>query len=149
MTQPTFSLAYTSVRTDLIASVVDLWRKTSSGKHSIEVVIAVDANNERAIAEARKVPNAKVVVQPEAPFNCVRGWNLAAAYTTGKVIIAVADDFKPCVDWDEKMFTLKTGWVDEDWTVHTEDGYVHNLMVLSLEHEIIMFPCGLTFTSLT
>lgn len=132
MTQPTFSLAYTSVRADLIASVVDLWRKTASGKHDIEVVISVDANNEKAIAEARKVPNAKVVVQPEAPFNCVRGWNLAAAYTTGKVIIAVADDFKPCVDWDEKMFTLKTGWVDEDWTVHTEDGYVHNLMVLSI-----------------
>jgi hypothetical protein len=132
MTQPIFSLAYTSVRAEAIPGVVDAWRKTASGKHTIEVVISVDGNNAKAIEAAQKVPDAKVVIQPEPPFNCVRGWNLAAAATTGKVIIAVADDFKPCQDWDEKLFTLKTGWIDEDWTAHTEDGYVHDLMVLAI-----------------
>jgi len=132
MSQPTFSLAYTSTREKMIGPVVEQWRKAASGKHSIEVVIAVDGNNEACQAAAKAVPDAKVVVQGEEPFNSTRGWNAAAAGTTGKVIICVADDFKPCQDWDEKMFTLKTWWIDEDWTVHTEDGYVHNLMVLSI-----------------
>jgi hypothetical protein len=132
MTQPIFSLAYTSARPDDIFSVVELWRKTATGRYPIEVVISVDAPNARALEQARRVPEALAVVQEKAPFNCVRGWNAAAAATSGKVIIAVADDFKPCQDWDDKLFTLKTGWMEEDWTVHTEDGYVHNLMVLAI-----------------
>lgn len=132
MSQPTFSLAYTSVRANVIHQVIDLWRKTASGKHSIEVVIAVDGNRPDCATAAALVPDAKVVVQHDAPYNSTRGWNRAAEATCGKVIIAVADDFKPCQDWDEKLFTLKTGWVDEDWVVHTEDGYVHNICVLSI-----------------
>lgn len=132
MTQPTFSLAYTSVRADVIPIAVETWRRMASGKHPIEVVIAVDGNNPKSIEYAHRVPDAKVVVQDTPPHNSVRGWNLAAANTTGKVILAIADDFKPCQDWDDKLFTLKTGWTDEDWTAHVEDGYVHNLMVLAI-----------------
>lgn len=132
MSEPVFSLAYTSVREQMIGPVVDMWRKAASGKHAIEVVIAVDGNNPGCIAAAKAVPDAKVVIQGETPFNSTRGWNAAASGTTGKVIICVADDFRPCQDWDEKMFTLKTGWVDEDWVIHTEDGYVHTLCVLSI-----------------
>jgi len=132
MAQPTFSLAYTSVRADVIPIAVETWRRTASGKHTVEVVIAVDGNNLKAIEYAKHVPDAKIVIQDEPPYNSVRGWNLAAAATTGKVILAIADDFKPCQDWDEKLFTLKTGWIDEDWTAHTEDGYVHDLMVLAI-----------------
>jgi hypothetical protein len=132
MEQPIFSLAYTSVRAAMIGQVVEMWRKTSSGKHRIEVVISVDGNRPDCIAAAQAVPDAKVVIQGEEPFNSTRGWNAAAVGTTGKVIICVADDFRPCQDWDEKMFTLKPGWVDEDWVIHTEDGYVHNICVLSI-----------------
>lgn len=129
---PTFSLAYTSVRANLIEKIAELWRKSSSGLHPIEVVIAIDSNHPECIEAAKRVPDATVVIQNEAPFNSTRGWNAAAAATTGKVIICVADDFRPCEGWDEKMFTLKTGWTDEDWVIHTEDGYVHNICVLSI-----------------
>lgn len=132
MSEPVFSLAYTSVREHMIGPVISMWRKAASGNYSIEVVIAVDGNNPACIAAAKMVPNAKVVIQGEEPFNSTRGWNAAAAETTGKVIICVADDFRPCDGWDEKMFTIKTGWTDEDWVLHTEDGYVHNLCVLSI-----------------
>lgn len=132
MSEPVFSLAYTSVREQMIGPVVEMWRKAASGKYTIEVVIGVDGNNPLCIAAANAVPDAKVVIQGEEPFNSTRGWNAAAAATTGKVIICVADDFRPCLAWDEKMFTLKTQWMDEDWVVHTEDGYVHNLCVLSI-----------------
>ncbi len=109
-----------------------MWRATASGKHSIEVVVCVDGNRPDCATAASQLSDVKVVTQPDAPYNSTRGWNKAAEATTGKVIICVADDFKPCQDWDEKLFTLKTGWTDEDWVVHTEDGYVHDLCVLSI-----------------
>jgi glycosyltransferase involved in cell wall biosynthesis len=130
--QPSFSLAYTSVRAASVVPVINAWRSSATGRHPIEVVIAVDGNGQATLAEARKVPEARVLIQPEPPFNCVKGWNLAASATTGKVIIAVADDFRPCPAWDEKLFTLRTGWMDEDYAVHVEDGYVHDLMVLAI-----------------
>jgi len=132
MAQPTFSLAYTSVRAAYIQNVIDLWRRTSTGKYPIEVVIAVDEDRPVTHHAASTVKDAKVVIQKETPFNCVKGWNLAAAHTTGKIIIAVADDFRPCNDWDEKLYTLKSGWEDEDWLAHTEDGYVHDIAVLGI-----------------
>lgn len=132
MSEPIFSLAYTSVRSEMIQGVVASWLAASSGRHKIEVVISVDGNNPESIEAAQAVRDARVVIQNEPPFNCVRGWNLAAEHTTGKVIIAVADDFKPCQDWDEKLLALKPGWIDEDWAVHTEDGYVHNIIVLAI-----------------
>jgi hypothetical protein len=132
MKQPIFSLAYTTVREQMMPSVIEQWRNTATGKYPIEVVISVDGNREDCVKAARQIPDAKVVIQPDEPFNSTRGWNAAAAQTTGKVIICVADDFKPCPGWDEKMFTLKPGWIDEDWVVHTSDGYVENLCVLSI-----------------
>lgn len=132
MSNPVFSLAYTSCRANEIQRVVNEWRRTASGQHAIEVVFCVDGNNPTCITAAQGVANARVVIQGEAPFNCVRGWNLAAANTTGKVIIAVADDFRPCQDWDCKLFDLRPGWVDGEYAVHTEDGYVHNIMVLGI-----------------
>lgn len=132
MTQPIFSLAYTSIRKDVMEHVVEEWVRNASGKHTFEIVIAVDGNNQECIKAAQAIKNARVVIQPEAPFNCVRGWNAAAAQTCGKVIIAIADDFKPCQDWDEKLFSLRPGWIEEDWIAHTEDGYVHNIAVLAI-----------------
>ena len=132
MAIPEFSLAYTSVRADKIAAVVDLWLTTASGRHTVEVVIAVDGNAPLCEIAAKAVLEAKVVVQPDAPFNSTRGWNAAAAATTGKVIICVADDFKPCSGWDEKLFALRTGWMDDDWVAHTSDGYVEDIAVLSI-----------------
>ena len=88
MAQPTFSLAYTSVRAAYVQNVIDLWRRTSTGKYPIEVVIAVDEDRPVTHHAASTVKGAKVVIQKETPFNCVKGWNLAAAHTTGKIIIA-------------------------------------------------------------
>jgi hypothetical protein len=130
--KPTFSLAYTSVRAGLIPQAVDLWRTSASGQHPIEVVIAVDAGNSACLAAAQSVPEAKVVIQESAPFDCVKGWNLAAANTTGQILIGIADDFRPPVDWDTKLYTLRDHWAEEDWIAHTEDGYVHDIAVLAI-----------------
>ena len=133
MTVPTFSLAYTSVRSKDIAQVVQMWLARAEKPERVEVVIAVDEGNAECLKAAQSVPGAKVVVQTVQPFNCVKGWNLAAAHTTGKVILAIADDFSPPTGWDQLLTDLpQTGWMDAPLVIHVEDGYVHTLCVLAI-----------------
>jgi len=132
---PDFSLAYTTCRPHLIKHVTDLWNSRGL-RQSHEFIIAVDNVPElvaAAMTAAQGVPNAKVVIQDSQPYDCVKGWNLAAANATGKVIIAVADDFVPPMNWDQGLLDLEPkGWQDGEWVVHTEDGYVHDIFVLGI-----------------
>lgn len=126
--QPTFSLAYTSCRANSIANVVAIWRSRAANPHGVEVVIAVDEGDDAALAAAKSVPDAKVLIQDESPFNCVKGWNLAAAHTTGKVIIGVSDDFMPPERWDDDLLSLERGtWLDKPTVVHVNDGFVQEI----------------------
>jgi len=135
VTVPTFSLAYTSVRPQMMRTLFETWNaRAILNQH--EWVISVDGGDQASIDTARELsqvrPGVSAVIQTMPPFNCVRGWNLAAEHTTGKVIIAVADDFSPPAGWDKALLDLKPGWEDEEWVVHTEDGYVHDIFVLGI-----------------
>lgn len=131
--RPTFSLNYTSVREDQISGVVNMWLKRADSPESVEVVIAIDSNNGKAIEAAKAVKNAIVVIQDKPPFNCVRGWNVGAAKTTGDVIINVADDFNPPEHWDTLLLNLSpSGWTGGEHVVHVASGYVEDIMVLSI-----------------
>lgn len=134
-TVPIFSLAYTSARPHIMAQVLELWNTRSALKQH-EFVIALDEGNsaglEAAKALAEKWPNTKVVVNT-GQKTCVGGWNTAGAATTGKVIIAVADDFVPPQNWDQLLLSLEPkGWEDGEHVIKVEDGYVHNIFVLSI-----------------
>lgn len=133
---PTFSLAYTSVRPQRIPIIVEAWTR-AAWREDLEWVISVDEGDE----DSRKAAEACVgqfgvpvrVVINTGPKNCSSGWNTACAATTGKVIIAVADDFRCPDGWDEALRALQPeGWMDADHAVHVDDGYVHNLMVLPI-----------------
>jgi hypothetical protein len=132
---PQFSLVYTSVRPDVIPKVFSLWNDRSKYR-DIEWVIAVDEGQEKCIqvAQGLKLENCRSVrtVINKGAKNCVAGWNAAAAESTGKVIIAVADDFVPPFEWDEKLAGVQPGWMDGEHVVHTNDGYVFNIFVLSI-----------------
>lgn len=135
-TVPIFSLAYTTCRPHMIQKVLELWNSRST-LHNHEFVIAVDDNVPAtitaAISASQQVKNASVSIQPNAPYNCVKGWNLAAEKSSGKIIIAVADDFVPPTGWDQSLLDLQPkGWEDGEWVVHTEDGYVHDIFVLGI-----------------
>lgn len=133
MEQPIFSLNYTSCRPDQIARVVRLWQESADKPHDVEIVIAVDGSNPEAMAAAKTVPFANLVIQSQPPFNCVRGWNAGAAATTGKVIINIADDFVPPKHWDTLLVGLSpAGWTDGEYVVHVASGYVEDIMVLSI-----------------
>jgi len=134
---PLFSLAFTSVRPGAIAHVVDLWNRRSC-LHQHEWCIGVDAGNENCIQAAETVRQSaqaapvKVVIN-EGSKTCVGGWNAAAAKTTGKIIIAVADDFNPPQDWDRLLLAVApSGWEDQEHVVKVDDGYVHNIFVLPI-----------------
>jgi len=130
---PIFSLNYTSCRANNIGPAVKMWLDRADHPEGIEVVISTDGNRQDCMEAARAVPGAKVVVQPDPPFNCVRGWNASAAQTTGKVIINMADDFSPPPHWDTLLLQISPpGWIDGEHVVHTEDGYVHDIAVLSI-----------------
>lgn len=138
---PTFSLAYTSVRPQTIPEVIALWNKRSACKDH-EWIVSVDEGDlasktaaETACAEAMRdqlCGSAKVVINTGSK-DCNAGWNCAAESTTGKVIICVADDFLPPQSWDDLLLSLSPkGWEDGEYVVKVEDGYVHDIFVLSI-----------------
>lgn len=133
---PIFSLVYTSVRPGRIPLVIDEWA-TRSKRNDYEVIITVDAGDTASKEAAEHVQRARqnvsVYVQESAPFNCVKGWNLAAAKATGKVLVQLTDDFSPPYDWDQKLLELQpVDWIEGEHAVHVNDDYVRNLMTLAI-----------------
>lgn len=128
--EPTFSLCYTTVRPDSIAKVVALWNSRSElNQH--EWIISSDTGHP-ALEAARLIPGVRVV-ENVGPKTCVAGWNAAAAASTGKVIIAVADDFKPPQSWDRLLLSLAPkDWINGEYVVHVDDGYVRSLCTLAI-----------------
>lgn len=140
MAKPVFSLIYTSVRADRIEPVLADW-VSKCWLDRIEIILAVDGNDPACQAVAKSLQDKyakhpglfKWCIQPDEPFCCVTGWNLAAEKSSGSVLIQVTDDMVPPMDWDLKLLQLKPeDWVHSDHAVHVEDGYVHNIMVLAI-----------------
>lgn len=130
---PTFSLLYTSVRAPLIQPMLAEWMAKAANRGAIEVIIVTDAGDTASAAAAATVPGAKCLVQPDPPFCCVAGWNMAADNSTGTVLVQVTDDFSPPDRWDEKLLALQpAGWIHGEHVVHVDDGYVRDLCTLAI-----------------
>lgn len=143
MPQPTFSLAYTTVRSERVLPVIQDWLTKAENPNNVEVVISFDEGDKatlaaitEAVRQAKEhAPGTPVfsVVQKDQPFNCVKGWNTAVANTTGKVIICIADDFVPPACWDRSLLELPVpGWTDQEWIVHVDDGFVRDICTLAI-----------------
>jgi hypothetical protein len=135
---PTFSLAYTSVRPAILPQIVKLWDDRSKNKDH-EWCLSVDDGHEPARASAVAVAEQHTGKYPTSVAvnrgrkNCVDGWNAAAAVSTGKVIIAVADDFVPPPNWDEALLALQpNGWPDGEHVVHVNDGFIGHIFTLAI-----------------
>jgi glycosyltransferase involved in cell wall biosynthesis len=122
---------------------VDLWlTKAGVDLSHIEVIITVDGDDQESLSSAIEVAGAHVNTsgahvdvhtQYKMPFDCVKGWNLAAAKSKGHVIIAIADDFYPPENWAVKLLEAgPQGWVLGEYAVHINDGFVQNLMTLPI-----------------
>ena len=136
---PTFSLAYTTARPHAVAQIINLWNSRSKNKDHEWVVSVDDGTPEEVLKSlegiATKLEGCKgySLVINKGPKNCVAGWNAAAENTTGKVIIAVSDDFVPPQDWDQVLLDLKPeGWIDGEHVVHVNDGFIGHLFTLAI-----------------
>ncbi len=121
--------------------MVDLWRTTAKDPLSFELVIAVDGDDKKSIESAHKCQESlkthgivcKVAIQHDNPGNCVKGWNLAAQHASGKVLIAISDDFYPIRYWDERILSISDSqWVNRRHVVMVNDGYVKDLCTLPI-----------------
>lgn len=134
--KPTFSLLYTSVRASFIKNIAHEWMSKAANPQAIEFIIVTDAGDAasaEAAEAAASVPGAKCLVQPDPPFCCVTGWNMAADNSTGTVLVQVTDDFSPPMHWDQKLLELQpSGWIDGEYVVHVDDGYVRDLCTLAI-----------------
>lgn len=132
----TFSLCYTSRRHSMIKPIVDQWRAKAVVPTGIEIIVCIDANDpesQRLMNNEGKSFGVKWVVQDQAPFNCVRGWNRAAEFATGKVIIAISDDFIPPAQWDHRLLTLAPNdWIEGEWVVRINDGFVRDICTMPI-----------------
>jgi len=140
---PTFSLAYTSVRPALIPQVVNLWTTRAKRPFEIEWVISVDEGDAESLAAAMSCMPLAEPLEPKCGAvkvrinngakTCVAGWNVAAEHTTGKIIIAVADDFNPPIGWDDLLLSaVPPSKQDGEYVIHVNDGYVQSLCTLAI-----------------
>jgi len=80
----------------MIVPVIEDWIKKARQPNDVEIVVTTDGPDQKCKTLMEQIPPTSRIkwhVQPDPPFNCNRGWNLAAAKATGKVLIAISDDF--------------------------------------------------------
>jgi glycosyltransferase involved in cell wall biosynthesis len=121
---------------------------------SFEVIIAVDGDDQKSIDSAHKCQESlktqnipcKVVIQHDSPGNCVKGWNLAAENASGKVLIAISDDFYPIRYWDQRILTISDPeWINRRHVVMVNDGYIKDLCTLTIVTKVRYDELGYLF----
>ena len=121
---------------------------------SFEVIIAVDGDDEKSVDSAHKCQESlktqnipcKVVIQHDSPVNCVKGWNLAAKNASGKVLIAISDDFYPIRYWDQRILTISDPeWINRRHVVMVNDGYIKDLCTLTIVTKVRYDELGYLF----
>ena len=106
--------------------VIEEWSRKAVSRQ-FEFVVVLDLDKAKANIEAKHTPYTRLFIQSIPPYNCVRGWNLAASMAIGKVLILVADDIVPPNGWDEQLFSLSPrNWTEGEYMVHVDDGNLAN-----------------------
>lgn len=136
MTQkPTFSLLYTSAREAQIPDVIRRWVKASDARWDLQFCITTDGGEWRGSWDSTlnklcvelKIRRSQFIIAAvkKAPFNCGRGWELAAKISSGMILVCVSDDLHPCQDWDmeiiEALIENKAD-IGHKWVMHVDDG---------------------------
>jgi hypothetical protein len=78
-----------------------MWFRSALVPLGVEHIFAIDADDARSL-EMLKYYRHVVVKNPNG---CVRAWNAAAAVSKGAVLVQLSDDWVPCHDWDDAIWT--------------------------------------------
>lgn len=132
--RPAFTLAYASRRPACVLPTIDRWNKAATWSWLAEWIVCLDADDLEALKMIPAIPKtARVAVQSDLPSDCVKAWNFAASLATGKVIIAVSDDFYPPENWDGLLAAaLSGGLALQQKVVRVSDGFHNRLCTLPI-----------------
>lgn len=67
----------------------------------VEHIFAIDADDKESLEKLRHYRH--VVV--DEPRGCVKAWNAAAAASSGHILLQLSDDWLPCLEWDERIWS--------------------------------------------
>lgn len=133
--RPAFSIIHTSARPHEWRKVYDAWLASAAHPESVEYVLCVDSRWGFVGADALVNDTPALVAGPE-PWGLrpqdkviwntgrrcyVDGVNLAAAASSGDVLIVNADDQYPCDKWDEK--------IDDAWEAASPNKMVDDFVI--------------------
>lgn len=121
----TFALCYTTKRPWMVESVCKEWISKASKLGLVDFYVTYDDDTVvLPYLDDWKAMGLKVFCQNVPPFNCVKGWNLAAEKSEDEsILIMVSDDFLPPAAWDEKLINIEPiNWFDDDYVVAVNDG---------------------------
>jgi len=116
----TFSLVHATARlkNQRWKPAHDAWLGQADNPQDIEYILAVDTVD---WALAPREYGWFHVVEHTGPNNAASAWNCAAAHSTGKFIIQVADDFFPPPHWDTELLNVVTD-LDGEYVVEVSTG---------------------------
>lgn len=119
-----FSIIHTTARPDMWRKVFEAWRDSAVNWDSCEYILTMDERwgfTDQDMEDANKLirPRGKVIWNTGR--RCyVDGVNLAAAASTGDVLIVNADDQYPCDKWDRAIneaLGLRKEISGDDWVI--------------------------------
>jgi len=141
MALPRYSLCYTTIRATQVQTAVGWWIDRAVHPELLELCMSTDADQPECLAALQQVAESlkgklarvEVVVNNDLPGTCVKGWNVAAAASTGEVIIAMSDDFLPPSQWDDALdAAAPKHWRMMPCVLKVSDGYNPDLCTLSI-----------------
>jgi len=140
---PTFSLLHTTARilnNGWEQATVE-WHKHCDNPQDVEYVLFLDGCNlwDWELAEVQDIPPVKFGswIVDDSGLDCIgsaNGWNRAAKVSTGKFLITISDDYRPCEHWDTEILialehdhTADTNMIDGEYVldVDNQDGAPH------------------------
>jgi hypothetical protein len=105
-------------RPKLAADARRLWLNRATNPDSVEHIFAIDVDDEASIPLCVY----RHVVQTKLENASVGAWNLAAASSSGEVLIQINDDFEPPMGWDEQIVAA-FGGIETPAVLRVGDGH--------------------------
>ena len=103
--KPIFSLCHTTARTpDGWQDAAQAWFDRCDDPKRCEYILCMPENADWSIGRISPWKPRRVTISTRD--GSVKGWNAAAAASTGQVIIGVADDWYPCEHWDTELLNV-------------------------------------------
>ncbi len=103
--QPTFSLCHTTRRIPGWETAARAWIEAADNPGAVEYILSVDDQESYGKAVGGLLSLGWIDLDSHIVINTGRrcsvdGWNAAAAASTGKFLITIADDWRPIPHWD-------------------------------------------------